>query len=162
MKAHCLVVLGYCSYHKNGVIMAAITTTVTATNKIVRGRMEAVPLDKIVGQTNLNSIQHLVDQLAAFANHFANTKWGGKHGFLPLVLTKTKMRLVNRIQDLECGHIKRPELLNPKVEDDTKGRKILQLQEYHKVNCQEYTFQEVIDAVAVEAIVAAADAQYVE
>ena len=58
--------------------------------------------------------------------------------------------------------IKRPELLNPKFEDDTKGRELLQLQENHKVHWQEYTFQEVIHAVAIKAIVADVDAQYVE
>ena len=68
----------------------------------------------------------------------------------------------DRNQDLDCRRIKRPNLLNTKIEDDTKGHNTLQLQEYHKVNWQEYTFQEVVDYVAVEAIIAAVDAQYVE
>ena len=72
------------------------------------------------------------------------------------------MRLAAGIQDLKCGHMKRPKLINPKIDDDTKGREILQLQEDHKVNWQEYTFQEVIDSMAVEAIVAAVDAKYME
>ena len=131
--------------------MAVITAPVTAITEMVRGRMESVLLDAIVGQTNLNSVRHLVDQIAASASHFATTKWGGKHGFLPLVLTKTKIRIDAGIQDLKCGRIKRLDLLNPKIEDGTKGRELLQLQEDHKVNCQEYNFQEVIDAVAVEA-----------
>ena len=53
-------------------------------------------------------------------------------------------------------------LLNPKIEDDTKGRNLIQFQEDHKVDWQEYTFQEVVYTVAVKAIVAAVDAQYVE
>ena len=142
--------------------MAAITATVTAINKMVRGSMEAVLLNAIVGQPTLKSLQHLVHQLAAFASHFATTEWGGKHGFLPLVLTKTKMRLAARIQDLKCGHIKWPELLSPRIEDDTKGCELLQVQEDHKVHWQEKIFQEAIDAVAVKAIVAAIDAQYME
>ena len=100
MIANCLLVLSYCYYHKNGANMAAITTAVTAITKIVRGRMEAVPLNKILGQHNLNSIRHLVKYLTTFASHLATTKWGGKHGFLPLVLTKTKIRLAAGNQNL--------------------------------------------------------------
>ena len=139
-----------------------ITSTVTAITEMVRGRMEAVPLNAIVGQSTLNSVRHLVGQIAAFTRHFDTTEWGGNHGPLPLVPTKTKMCLAAGIQDLEYGHIKSTELLNPKIEDDTKGCDILQLQEDHKVNCQKYTFQEVIDAVVVKAIVAAIDEQYME
>ena len=40
MIARCLVVLGYFSWHKNGAIMEAITATVTAITKMVRGRVE--------------------------------------------------------------------------------------------------------------------------
>ena len=75
----------------NSANMAAITTTVNAITKMVRGRMEAVLIDKIVGQFTLNSLQHLVNQLATFASHFTTIKWGGKHGFLPLVLRKAKI-----------------------------------------------------------------------
>ena len=124
--------------------------------------MEAIPIDTIMGQPTLNSIRHLVNQLASFASHLATTKWGGKNGFLLLVLTETKICLAAGIQDIEYGRIKRPKLLNLKIEYDTKGRGLLQIQEDHKVHFQEYNFQEVINAVAVEAILAAVDAQYVE
>ena len=49
-----------------------------------------------------------------------------------------------------------------KIEDNIKGSEILQLQDDHKFNWKEYTFQEAIGAVAVESIFAAVDAQYVE
>ena len=62
----------------------------------------------------------------SFASHFANTKWEVKHGFLLLVLTKTKVRLADGNQNFDCERIKNTELLNPKIEDDTKGRNILQ------------------------------------
>ena len=97
--------------------MTEITAAVTAITKMVNGIMEAVPLDAIMGQPNLNSVRHLINQLADFAIHLDTTKWGGKHGLLPLVLTKTKMRLTAGNQDLDCGRIKRPEILKPKIED---------------------------------------------
>ena len=41
--------------------MAAITTTVTAITKMVRGKMEAVPLDAISVQPTLHSVRHLAE-----------------------------------------------------------------------------------------------------
>ena len=87
---------------------------------------------------------------------------GGKHGFLLPVLTETKIRLATRNQDLDCGRIKNPELLNPKIEDNNKGREIPHFQKDQKVKWQDYTFQEVVDSVAVKAIAAVVNAQYLE
>ena len=78
------------------------------------------------------------------------------------MLTKTKMHLAAGIQYLKCRCIKRPDLLNQKIENDTTGIELLWLQEDNKVNWKEYTFQEVINAVAVESTVEAVDTQYVE
>ena len=87
---------------------------------------------------------------------------GGKHGFLPLVLTKTKMHLAAGNQNPDRKRIENPELLKPKTEDNIMVHELLQFQEDHKVNWKEYNFQEVVDSVGVETIVAAIDAQYVE
>ena len=73
--------------------MEAITANVNAITKIVRGHMEAVQLNAIVGQPTLKSVRHYVEQLATFAIHFVTTKWGDKHGFLSLVLSEAKMQL---------------------------------------------------------------------
>ena len=87
--------------------MAAIITTVTAITEIVRVRMESVPLNAIFGQPTLNSVQHLIYQLATFTSHFATTKWGGNHGFLPLVLSDTKMQLDARNNNLDCKRLEK-------------------------------------------------------
>ena len=116
-------------------------TTVTAITKMARGRMEAVPLDAIVRQPTLHSVRHLVEQLATFASHFATIKWGGKHGFLPLVLSKAKMRPASGNNNLDCERLKKTDLINPRIEDITQGIEILQLQADQKVDWQEYTLQ---------------------
>ena len=67
-----------------------------------------------------------------------------------------------RSKNLNAGASNVPSSSIQKIEDDTKGRDILQIQEDHKGNWQEYSFQEVIDAVSVEAIVADVDTQYTE
>ena len=69
----------------------AITATVTSITKMTRGRMEAFPLDSIVRKPTLKSVKHLAEQLTTFSIYFTTTKWGMKHGFLPLVLSEAKM-----------------------------------------------------------------------
>ena len=56
MIAHCLVVLGYYYQCKNGATMTATTETVTTITKMVRGKMEEVLINEIMGQPTLNSI----------------------------------------------------------------------------------------------------------
>ena len=109
--------------------MVEVTATVTTVTKMMRGWMESVPLNKIVGQTTLNSLRHLVDQLATFGSHFATTKWVDKHGFLRLFLNEDKMCLAARYNNLNCEQLAKLEILNPKIEDNIKGHEILQLQE---------------------------------
>ena len=88
--------------------MSAITTTVASITKMVSGRMEAAPLESIVGQPTLHSVRHLVEQLATFASHFATTKWGGNHWFLTIVLSKANMRLSTGKDNLYCKRLKKP------------------------------------------------------
>ena len=45
----------------DGATMLAITTTVTAITEMARGSIEAVPIDAIVRQPTLNSVQQLVE-----------------------------------------------------------------------------------------------------
>ena len=54
--------------------MEAITETVTAITKMIRGGAKAVSIDTIVGHPILNSVRHLIKQLTAFVNHFTTTK----------------------------------------------------------------------------------------
>ena len=71
--------------------MAAIKATLIAITEMVRGRMEAVPLDAIMGQPKIKSVRHLINQLSTFASPFATTKWVVKHGFLRLVLMEARI-----------------------------------------------------------------------
>ena len=142
--------------------MVTIMVTVTAIIKMVRGRMEAVLINSIVGQPNLNSVQHLVEQIEALASHLATTKLGGKHSFLPLVHWEAKIRLAAGDNTPDCERLANPDILKPKIEYNTKWRELLQIQEDQKVQWLEYTFQEMVDSVAVVAIVAAVDTQYVK
>ena len=72
------------------------------------------------------------------------------------------MRLVTGDAALDCARLPLPARINAQITDATVGRALLQLQEEHKVEWQEYTFQTVLDAIGIEAIAAAVDDQYVE
>ena len=106
---------------------------VTAINKMLIGRVEAVPIDATVGQPTLNSVWHIVEHLTTFTIHFATTKWGGKRGFLPIVLSEPRICLAARDNNLNLERLAKPEILNPKTKDKTKGFKLLHLQEDQKV-----------------------------
>ena len=67
------------------------------------------------------------------------------------------MRLVTGDAALDCSRLPLPARINTRITDDTVGRALLQLQEEHKVEWQEYTFQTVLDAIGVKVIVAAVD-----
>ena len=125
---------------------------------MVRGQMEAALLDAIVWKPNFYPMQHFVEQLVAFASHFATTKWGGKHGFFPLVLGEAKMQPAAKSINIDCKRIKKPDLLNPRIKDSTQGLERLQFQADQKVEWQEYILQEVVKSLAVEAIIAAIEA----
>ena len=74
--------------------MASITATVIAITKTIRGRTEAVPLNAILGYPTLKSVDTFLDSLRPSQAILQPPNEGGKHGFLLLVLTETKMRLV--------------------------------------------------------------------
>ena len=72
------------------------------------------------------------------------------------------MRLVTTDNSLDYARLKKPALIHPNIANNTKGRDLVQLQEYHKLCWTEYHFQMVIDAVAVESIVAAVNEKYID
>ena len=134
--------------------MASITTTVTAITKMVRSRMVAFPIERIFGQPNLPTVRTLIEQLANFLSHFNTTTWGGRHGYLPLVINQAK---VTSDENLDCVQLKKPALIHPNIANYTKDRDLFQLKEDHKLRWPEYHFQMVINAVEVEAIATAVD-----
>ena len=120
--------------------MSDLTSTMTAITEMVRGRLEAVPFDPLIGQPTRHSVRHLIDQLAGFTSHFSSPHWGGRHGYLTLVISDAEMRPVMGDAALDCERLPLPERINAQITDATVGRALLQLQEEHKVEWQEYTF----------------------
>ena len=72
------------------------------------------------------------------------------------------MRLATTDDSLNCAWLKKKAIIHRNIANDTKGRDLIQLQEDQKLHWTEYHFQMVIGAVAVEAIIAAVDKQYID
>ena len=67
----------------------------------------------MVNDVNFHTVQQLREELTYFASFFPSTAWGGDHGYLPLVLSQDKMRVVANNNHLDCSRIDQPELINP-------------------------------------------------
>jgi len=63
------------------------SATETAMCEAVRAKIYTMPLDKIVGQPTTATANQLKEQIAKIAAAIKTTKWGGRHGHLPLVLS---------------------------------------------------------------------------
>ena len=113
--------------------MSAPTPTLTAVTELVRACLEAVPIDQLIIQPTQNSVRQMIDKLSGFASHFSSSKFGECHGYLLLVLSKSKMRLVMGEANLDCARITTPARINPAIADTTSGRALLQLQEEQEV-----------------------------
>ena len=72
------------------------------------------------------------------------------------------MRVVTNNAALDFSRLKKPELVHPSIDGNTKGRDLLDFRKTHKQTWTEYHFMLVIDAVAVEAIASAVDEQYLD
>ena len=71
------------------------------------------------------------------------------------------MRIVTSNATLDCSWLNQPELVYLQILDQTKGRDLIQYQEDQKLHWTEYNFQMVINDVAVKAITAAVNEQYI-
>ena len=58
----------------------------------IRAQIGTSAIDKIIGQPTTTSVNNLKEQIAKIAASVKTTKWGGRHGYLPLVLDDTEWR----------------------------------------------------------------------
>ena len=116
----------------------------------------------MVNKVNFHTIQQLREELADFAIFFPSTAWGRDHGYIPLLLGQDKMRVVANNNHLDCCQIDKPELVNPAITSDTKGRDLLKLQEEQLALWEKCFYQKVVGEVGVETIVTNIDKKYIK
>ena len=99
----------------------------------------------MVNDVKLHSIQKLREKLADFASFSPSIAWGGgDHGYLPLVLSQDKMRVVANNNHLDCSCIDDPKLANPAITIDTKGIYILKIQDEQLTLWANFVYQKVV------------------
>ena len=119
----------------------------------VREKWDAMTFT-MVNDVNFHTVQQLLEELADFASFFPSTAWGGGgHGYLPLLLSRDKMRVVANNNHLDCRCIYKPEFANPAITTDTKGRDLLKLQEEKLALWASFVYQYVVEQVRVKTIV---------
>ena len=72
------------------------------------------------------------------------------------------MRVVANNNHLDCSRIKKPELVNPEITKDTKGRYLLKLQEEQLAMWASSLYEKVVVQVSVETIITNVDEQYIK
>ena len=70
--------------------MSSTTATGTSVQEAIRTQIGTMAIDKIIGQPTTTSVNNLKEQIAKIAASVKTTKWGGRHGYLPLVLDNTE------------------------------------------------------------------------
>ena len=71
------------------------------------------------------------------------------------------MRVVANNDHLDCRRIDKPELVNPEITKDTKGKDLLKIQEEQLALWASFVYQKVVDQVGVKTIVTNVDEQYI-
>ena len=137
--------------------MATGDTNEAAIREATRTKVQAMPLDKIVGQPTRATFNHMKEQLAKMAAAIKSTKWGGRHGHLALVLDDEEYQTATghgaTLPDGTANtteHIAKPPLV---ADDLVNGLAIRACEEVQKAHTKELTafwYQEAIDDLLVE------------
>ena len=87
---------------------------------------------------------------------------GGRHGYILIVLSQDKMRVIGNNYHLECRCINKPELVKPLITTETKGRDLLKLQEDQLALWASFVYQNVVGQVSIKTIIMNVDKQYIK
>ena len=116
----------------------------------------------MVNDVNFHTVQQIREELADFARFLISTSWEGDHGYLLLVLSHEKMRVVANNNHLDYSCMNKPKLVNPLITTDTKGRDLLKIQEEQLDLWASFVYQKVVGQFGVETIVTNVDKQYIK
>ena len=116
-----------------------ITPTVVTVTEMVPVKFEANPFNRVIGPPNLGYVCQMVDQLSAVSS-FPASKWGGNHGYFPLVLGQTKIYLMANDNNLTCVFITKPNHTSARITKNSNLKEMITFQDEKKLIWQEYEF----------------------
>ncbi len=124
--------------------------------------MAAKPLDVIVGQPTMASMDKMMEQMAQMVAPVKTTTWGGLHGSLALILDDADYKIIMKVVVKITKRLGQPALVNPKINDTMSQLDLLTLQAKTKRLQKEFDLQKAVTTIGVQCIIASVEEQYVE
>jgi hypothetical protein len=124
--------------------------------------MAAKPLEVIVRQPTMASMDKMTEQMAQMVVPVKTTPWGGLHGSLALVLDNADYEIITKVVVKSTTRLGQPASVNPKIKDTTSQLNLLTLQAKTKRLQKEFDLQEAGTTIGVHGIIDSVKEQYVE
>jgi hypothetical protein len=124
--------------------------------------MAEKPLNTIMGQPMIKSLDRMTEQMAQMVAPVKMRAWGGLHGSLVLVLNDVNYATVTCQAVKLTDHLVQPPAVNPAIKADTPQRKLLRLQAETKDLQKAFELQEAITNIGVQHIINSVEEQYIE
>ncbi len=124
--------------------------------------MSAKPLNVIVGQPTIKSMDRMMGQRTQMVASVKTTAWGGLHGSLALVLDDADYAMVTKNIVTLAASLSKPAMINPKINRLFTPYEIPTLQEEMKTFQKEFKLQEAVTTIGVQCIIDSIEEQYVE
>ena len=121
---------------------------------MVKAQFDTTNFARIVGSPEHGPINILEDEIAKVAATFKTTRYGGRTGFLALIVDEEEMQRVTNDGTLNCTCSPKPPLLSPKLNDATSATDGKTFDAEHRQVWYEYYLDQAVDLFSVAAIVA--------
>ena len=85
-------------------------TSVAAIYAMVKARFDAADIPHIMGSTEYDAIDEIVEAITHIATTFKTKRYGGKCGVLPLIVSEDEARHFTNDNALDCSRAAEPAL----------------------------------------------------
>ncbi len=115
--------------------------------------MAAKPLDIVVGQPTMDTMNKMVEQMAQMIAPVNTTTCGGHHGSLALVLDDADYPSITKAKITSTKLVTQPDAINKGIMATSTPLEILTFQEETKKLQKEFDLQEVVTNIGVQRII---------
>ncbi len=119
--------------------------------------MAAKPLDVIVGQPTMETMNKMVEQMAHMIAPIKTTSWGECHGSLALVLNDADYSSITKAKIISTKPVNQPDTINKGI-----TASILTFQEETKKLQKKFDLQEAVTNIGVQGIIDCVKEQYIK
>ena len=124
--------------------------------------MAAKPLDVIVGQPTMETMNKMVEQMAHMIAPIKTTSWGECHGSLALVLNDADYSSITKAKIISTKPVNQPDTINKGITASSTPLEILTFQEETKKLQKKFDLQEAVTNIGVQGIIDCVKEQYIK